>query len=228
MHPRWDLVRLFLMTRYSIKRHLAGFILLFWLATPLTVHAITPMEAVKTEVDAVVDVLRNPALQGEKGRNVKQEKIKASAAKLFDFVELSKRSLGLYWNRFNPDERKEFVSLYTTLLEDVYVDKITAYRDEKIDFTKEVPLSERIVEVQTVVVTKTGNVHIDYQVIDEDGQWKVFDVVIEGVSLVENYRTQFREIMADNSPEGLLEILRKKVGSGDAGAVPVSGQNQGG
>ena len=195
-----------------MKRYLFGFVILLWLAVPFIVHASTPTEAVETEVAAVIEILRNPALKGEAGLKVKRERIEAAVTKLFDFVELSKRSLGLYWNQFNPEQRKEFVDLYKRRLEDAYVDKITAYTNEKIDFTKEVALSKNIVEVQSVVAARTGDIPIYYMVAEEDGQWKVFDVVIEGVSLVENYRTQFREILANNSPEGLLEILRKKVG----------------
>ena len=195
-----------------MERCLFGFSILLWLAVPLIVRASTPTETVKTEVDAVIEILRNPALKGETGLKVKRERIDTAASKLFDFAELSKRSLGLYWNRFSSEERKEFVDLYRRLLENVYVDRITAYTNEKIDFTREVPLSENTVEVQSVVAARRGDVPIYYMVMKEDDEWKVFDVVIEGVSLVENYRTQFREILGNNPPEKLIETLRKKVG----------------
>jgi phospholipid transport system substrate-binding protein len=195
-----------------VKRYLSRLIVLVWLALPLTVFSATPMQTIKTEVDGVLAILANPALKGEAGREAKRAEIEAAASKLFDFVELSRRSLGLYWNRFKPDEQKEFVNLYRQILEDAYVGKITAYTNEKIEFTKEVSLSENIVEVQSVVEARTGEIPIYYRVINKNGQWKVYDVVIEGVSLVENYRTQFREILSDNSPQALLEILRKKVG----------------
>ena len=133
---------------------------------------------------------------------------------MFDFTELSKRSLGQNWNKFNPDQQKEFIKLYKSLLEDTYADKITSYTDEKLVFGKEISLSEKTVEVQTTVVTKTSEVPINYRVIEENGHWKVYDVVIEGVSLISNYRTQFREILASKTPEALLETLRKKVGKG--------------
>ncbi len=133
---------------------------------------------------------------------------------MFDFTELSKRSLGQNWDKFNPDQQKEFIRLYRSLLEETYSDKITSYTDEKIVFKKDVSLSEKTVEVQTTIVTKTSEVPIYYRLIEKNGNWKVYDVVIEGVSLVSNYRTQFREILASKTPETLLETLRKKTRKG--------------
>jgi phospholipid transport system substrate-binding protein len=195
-----------------MKRYLIGFVIVVWVALPLSVFSTTPMETIRKEVESVLAILANPALKGEAGREAKRAEIEAAASKLFDFVELSRRSLGLYWNRFKPDEQKEFVNLFKQILADAYVDKITAYTNEKIEFTKEISLSENIDEVRSVVEARTGEIPIYYRVINKNGQWKVYDVVIEGVSLVENYRTQFREILSDNPPEVLLEILRKKVG----------------
>jgi phospholipid transport system substrate-binding protein len=143
---------------------------------------------------------------------VKAQRIEAAAVRLFDFVELSKRTLGLNWNKFTPEQRKEFVGLFETILKGAYIDKITAYTNEQVNFTKEVPLSEATVEVQSDVVTKSGLVSINYRVIKKDNEWKVYDVVIEGVSLISNYQSQFREILANNPPEKLLETLRKKAG----------------
>jgi phospholipid transport system substrate-binding protein len=116
------------------------------------------------------------------------------------------------WNKFNPEQQKEFTELYTSVLEDAYANKIMAYTDEKIDFSKEVPLTGNTVEVQSTVLRKNGDIPIYYRVIMKDGSWRVYDVVIEGVSLVNNYRAQFREILANKPPESLLETLRKKVG----------------
>lgn len=87
-----------------------------------------------------------------------------------------------------------------------------AYTNEKIDFSKEVALTEKTIEVRSAVLRKSGEIPIYYRVIMKDGSWRVYDVVIEGVSLINNYRSQFREILANNPPESLLETLRKKVG----------------
>ena len=191
-----------------------GLMLLILLMVSFPAFAGVPLDTVKTNVNGVLEVLRDPKLQGESGKKVKAQRIEAAAEKLFDFVELSKRTLGANWNKFNPEQRKEFVHLFETILKDAYVDKITGYTNERVNFTKEVPLSETTVEVQSGVVTKSGEVPIYYRVIKKDNEWKVYDVVIEGVSLISNYRTQFREILANNPPEKVLETLRKKVGKG--------------
>jgi len=195
-----------------MKKRLAGLVLLMLLAAPFCAFAGVPLDTVKANVNGVLDILRDPKLKGESGKKVKAERIEAAGEKLFDFVELSKRTLGVSWNKFNPDQRKEFVELFKGILEDAYVDKITNYTDERVDFTKEVPLSETTAEVQTVVSAKSGPMPIYYRVIKKDNDWKVYDVVIEGVSLISNYRTQFREILANNPPEKVLETLRKKAG----------------
>ncbi|OPX95504.1 MAG: putative phospholipid-binding protein MlaC precursor [Syntrophorhabdus sp. PtaB.Bin006] len=182
------------------------------LAVSSVVSAGEPLDAVQTQVNGVLNVLRDQSLKGETGLKVKREKIRTASRKLFDFVELSKRTLGINWNNLSVEQRKEFVRLYTDLLEDAYIDKITAYTDEKVRFTKEIRLSEKTVEVRSTVTTKTADVPINYRVIKADGSWKVYDVVIEGVSLISNYRTQFREILANKPPASLLETLRAKVG----------------
>jgi phospholipid transport system substrate-binding protein len=167
-------------------------------------------------VNKVLEVLRAPTLKGEAGKKVKKERVRSVSEEMFDFTELSKRSLGQNWKRLNPDQQEEFIKLFKSLLETVYADKITSYTDEKVTFKGEITLSEKAVEVPTTIVTKTSEIPINYRMIEEEGRWKVYDVVIEGVSLVNNYRTQFREILANQTPEALLDILRKKVGEARA------------
>ncbi len=201
-----------MMVEDIVKKWLARMVLPVLLSAPLTAFAGAPLDTVKANVNAVLDVLRDAKLQGEGGKRIKEQRIEAAAEKLFDFVELSKRTLGLNWNRLTPDQRKEFVQLFESVLKDAYVEKIMAYTNEQVNFTKEAPLSEDTVEVQSVVVGKTGQIPIYYRVIKKGNDWKVYDVVIEGVSLIANYRSQFREILGNNPPETLLETLRKKVG----------------
>ena len=195
-----------------MKKRISKLILIIMLMVPFNVLAGIPLDTVKTNVNSVIEAMRDPKLKGEAGKKVKEQRIVVIADKMFDFVELSKRTLGLNWNKFTPEQRKEFVALFKTILKDAYIDKITAYTDEKVNFTKETPLSETTIEVQSVVATKNAQVPIYYRVIKKDSDWKVYDVVIEGVSLISNYRTQFREILGNNPPETLLETLRKKVG----------------
>lgn len=179
---------------------------------PASAFAGIPLETVKGHVDKVLEVLRDPSLKAESAKKVKKDKIRAVAEKMFDFTELSKRTLAQNWSKLSPEQQKEFIELYTSLLEDAYVDKIMAYTNEKIAFSNEVALTEKTVEVRSTVLRTKGDVPIAYRVFMKDGSWRVYDVVIEGVSLINNYRSQFREILINKPPESLLETLRKKVG----------------
>ena len=197
-----------------MNKRLTGFVLILLLIFPLSVYSGVPLETVKGQITRVLDILRDPVLRGEAQRKIKDEKLSAISEEMFDFTELSKRSLGQSWNKLTPEQQKEFIKLYKSLLKDVYADKITSYTEERIIFKREITLSEKTVEVETTILTKTSEVTINYRVIEKDGYWKVYDVVIEGVSLISNYRAQFREILANQTPEALLETLRKRVGKG--------------
>ena len=177
----------------------------------VAVSAGTPLDAVQANVNKVLDVLRDPKLKAPSAKEIKKEKLRAIYKVMFDEVELSKRSLGLHWNKLTADERQEFVELYRQILEKAYIDKILSYTNEKVVFGKENKVSANLAEVQTKIVTSSKEIPIDYRVILSGGAWKVYDVVIENVSLIENYRSQFNDILANNTPEQLLVILRKKV-----------------
>jgi len=195
----------------TMKKYLMGVALFLCMIIPLPAFAGVPLETVKVHVDKVLDVLRDPALKPESAKKLKKDKIRAIAEKMFDFTELSKRTLAQNWSKFTPEQQKEFINLYKSLLEDAYADKIMTYTEEEILFTKEIPLTEKTAEVQSTVIRKTEEIPIYYRVILKDGVWMIYDVVIEGVSLINNYRSQFREILVNKPPESLLETLRKKV-----------------
>ncbi len=187
-------------------------IIIVCLFVPLISFAGAPLDSVKAQINKVLDVLRDPSLKGEAGKKTKKAKIRNISDSFFDYTELSKRTLGQNWNKLNTKQQEEFISLYKQILENAYADKIVTYTDEKVNFGKETQLTEKTVEVQTVVLTKKADVPINYRVIQKGDEWKVYDVVIEGVSLINNYRNQFREILSNKNPDYLLETLRKKVG----------------
>jgi len=195
-----------------MRKKTVAFIIIVFLMVPLCVYAGPPLEAVKTQVSKVLDVLRDSSLKGEAGKKVKREKIRSISENMFDYTELSRRTLGQNWSKLNAGQQTEFLGLYKTLLEDAYADKIITYTDEKVVFGKETNLSEKTFEVQTTIITKKADIPIHYRVIKKGNDWKVYDVVIEGVSLVSNYRNQFKEILSNKTPDALLDTLRKKVG----------------
>jgi len=185
--------------------------ILMLLLFSLPVQAGPPMEAVQTNVNKVLEVLRDPKLKEASAKEVQKEKLRLIYERMFDDVELSKRTLAKNWNSLNVAQRQEFVLLFRQVLEKAYIDKILAYTDEKVVFERETLVSGTQAEVQTKIVTSSKEVPISYRVLLKDGTWRVYDIVIENVSLVLNYRTQFNDILAKNTPEQLLEILRKKV-----------------
>jgi phospholipid transport system substrate-binding protein len=170
-----------------------------------------PLDAVQLNVNKVLEVLRDPKLKAESAKEAKKEKLRLIYNNMFDDVELGKRTLARNWNSLNTVQRQEFVKLFRQVLEKAYVDKILDYTNEKIVFDKETMLSATQAEVQTKIVTASKEIPISYRVILKDGAWKVYDIVIENVSLVLNYRTQFNDILEKNKPEYLLETLRQKV-----------------
>ncbi len=194
-----------------MKRLFVGLsiMMLFFLAAAANAGA--PLDQVKANADKVLDILRDPKLKAASAKEIKKDKLRAIYVNMFDEVELSRRSLGMNWNKLNSAQRQEFVKLFEQVLEKAYADKILAYTNEKIEFTKESMISTNLAEVRTKVITASKEIPITYRVISKDGAWKVYDVVIENVSLVQNYRTQFSDILVKNTPEQLLEILRKKV-----------------
>jgi phospholipid transport system substrate-binding protein len=198
--------------RLPMMKRVTGLSLIFLLVFPLYAYAGIPLDTVKGHINQVLDVLRDPALKGEPKKKLKKDKIRTISEKMFDFDELSRRTLGPNWTKFNPGQQKEFTDLYKSILEDAYVDKIVTYTDEKVSYNKEIPLTEKTTEVQTIIVTKKADIPINYRVILKEGAWRVYDVVIEGVSLISNYRSQFKEILMNKPPDGLLDTLRKKVG----------------
>jgi phospholipid transport system substrate-binding protein len=191
------------------KTVILGILMIFIYVFPANAGA--PLTTVQTNVNKVLDVLRDPALKADSAKEAKKEKIRSIYSGMFDEVEIAKRTLGINWNKLNNAQRKEFVQLYRDILEKAYIDKILAYTNEKITYEKEVELKSNQFEVQTLIITSSKKIPIYYRVMSSGGTWKVYDVIIENVSLVQNYRTQFSNIMAKSSPEQLLETLRKKV-----------------
>jgi len=186
-------------------------IILAMLLPCLPSFAGAPQATVEGNVNTVLSILRDPKLKGEGAKEVKKAKLRVIYDVMFDDVELSRRTLARNWNKLNNAERREFVLLFRQVLEKAYVDKILSYTNEKIVFDREIMRAENLAEVQTRIITSAKEIPIGYRVIRKNNTWKVYDVVVENVSLVQNYRTQFNEILVKNSPEQLLEILRKKV-----------------
>jgi phospholipid transport system substrate-binding protein len=194
-----------------MKKRIVVFCILIIFVLSIPVYAGVPMTTAEASVNRVLDVLRDSKLKSPAAKEAKKEKLRVIYKDMFDEIEFSKRTLTRNWNKFSPAERVEFVKLFEQVLEKSYIDKILDYSNEKVNFYKESMLSDNQAEIQTKIVTASKEIPIYYRMILKDGKWKVYDVVVENVSLVQNYRTQFNDILTKNTPEQLLEILRKKV-----------------
>jgi phospholipid transport system substrate-binding protein len=199
------------MENRNLKKRLMGCALALMLLMSLPAYAGAPMSAVENTVNRVLDVLRDPKLKSPAAKPLKTEKLRVIYKDMFDEIEFSRRTLTRNWNKFTPEQRREFVDLFEQVLEKTYLDRILEYSNEKIVFYKESMIADDKAEIQSKVITSSKEVPIYYRMILKNGKWKVYDVVVENVSLVQNYRTQFNEILAGGTPEQLLETLRKKV-----------------
>jgi len=200
----------------NMNKQITGIILILAvvLMMPLQGYAATPKETVEGGVNKLLATLGDPAFKAQT-KDAQVAQIGEEISAIFDFKELSRRTVGRDWRKMKPEQRKEFVELFKELLQGVYADRLLAYSDQKILFEKETMLKKGRAEVQSFLQTSDGKkIPLFYRLTNKSGSWKVYDVIIEGVSMVKNYRTQFRKILAKDSPEKLLEILRDKVNKG--------------
>jgi phospholipid transport system substrate-binding protein len=178
------------------------------LIQPVFATAATPGEQLRQSVDKLLDILKDPQLKRKEKE--RREKLKEVIYQRFDFTEMAKRSLGPEWRRLSPEQQKEFVRLFTALLEDAYLDRIESYNGEKVQYGKERQDGD-YAEVDTKITDDKGReFSLDYRLYNVNGDWKVYDVVIEDVSLVNNYRSQFNRVLSKSSVEDLLKRMREK------------------
>ena len=199
-----------------MKRQITAMILMVALLIVMSfqAYAASAKETVETSVNKVTKTLSDPTFKA-KPKEAKITEIGNIIGEVFDYTELSKRTLGREWKKMKPEQQKEFIELFKELLQGVYADRLLTYTDEKIVFDKEIDLKKGRAEVQSNIVLSDGTkVPIFYRLTNQSGQWKTYDLIIEGVSLVKNYRSQFKEIISKDSPEKLLEIMRNKAKNG--------------
>ena len=171
----------------------------------------TVTDTIKKTVNDVIHIVTDKDLKKKSNEQRRRTAINKSIATIFDSQEMAKRTLGKHWNQRTPAEKKQFVDLFATLLENSYAGKIESYNNEKIVYTKET-LDGDYAEVKSKVITpKQDEYTLDYRLMKkENGSWMVYDVVIEGVSLVSNYRTQFNKIISTNGYAELVKKLQAK------------------
>jgi phospholipid transport system substrate-binding protein len=169
-----------------------------------------PTDQVRGTVDRVLEILQNPTLKSAARRAERREQLTEVISGRFDFTEMAKRSLGAEWRRLKPSQQQEFVKLFTDLLRDAYVTNIESYKGERVIYKGETE-DDPYAVVQTSLKSPDGNEYtIDYRVHLVGNDWKVYDVVIENVSIVNNYRSQFARLINKSSFDGLIRALKER------------------
>ena len=173
-----------------------------------------PLERIRQTVDAVLDVLADVSLKAPEHTQERRTKLRQAVLQRFSFEEMARRVLGPHWRKRTAEEQREFVALFSDLLERSYIDKIETYGGDKrnIRYTKETIDNDGYASVRSEIANPRDlNVEVEYRLLPRDNNWEVYDVVIEGVSLVNNYRTQFNKIILEGSYANLVKQMKLKL-----------------
>jgi phospholipid transport system substrate-binding protein len=179
-------------------------------------YAGEPTELAKRTTEKVIEILKNKELKKPEKTSERRAAIRKTVSELFDFEEMAKRSLARYWKDQTPEQKTEFVSLYTDLLERTYIRKIESYTNEIFTYGDETVDGDYAVVKTKIMRNNTLTIPVEYRMMRNNGRWVVYDVVIEGVSLVNNYRTQFSQIIHSSSYAELVKKLKNKEVKGQA------------
>ena len=193
---------------------LAGLLTLLLLAVPTGATASTePMAAIKRPIDEVIEILNDSKYKESGTRQAQRNAIWTVVQPMFDFEEVSRRAVARYWKQFTDAEKKAFVDVFAQFLGNTYIDKIQGeYHNEKIVYLGQEILQEVYAEVKTHIVRETVEIPVNYRMRKYgDGYWRVYDIIVEGVSLVKNYRTQFASILKKKNPSQLIDQLNEKL-----------------
>jgi len=203
--------KIFFRNRLSI----IGFSLVLILGAGKVAQASGITEGLKATIDQVINVVTDPQYKGD--RSTRRTEMKRIIFPKFNFLEMGKRSLGnKHWNNIKPEERKAFIDVFGKLLENSYANKLENYSDEQINYLDEI-VKGKYAMVKTEVVRKDSTLSIDYKLIEGSNEWLIYDITVEGVSLIKNYRSQFGKVIHNDSFEVLMDKLNAKVKKLEAG-----------
>ena len=188
-----------------------------------TVEAGIPTDQLRSATDRVLRVLQDTALKQAGGVDARRKEIRSIADEIFDWHETGKRALARHWQARSPKEQEEFSALFSDLIERSYIGRIEQYSGERIVYTGDTVDGDQAT-VQTKLITKAHTeIPIDYRMQKEGDRWRAYDVVIEGVSLVGNYRSQFNRIIVQSGYDALVGKLKAKQGELEFDSKPRAG-----
>jgi len=175
-------------------------------------EAAGPLQALQTPIDKVISILKNPAYKEATQEDVQYREIRDIIDSVFDFNLIAVRSVGRYWKNFTDEEKQVFIDSFGELLSRTYIQKIQGeFKNESVVYLEEQALSADKYLVQTKIIRESVDVPVDYAMWRQNNTWKIYDVNVEGVSLVKNYRTQFNKILMKESPAQLIERIKNKI-----------------
>jgi phospholipid transport system substrate-binding protein len=190
-------------------RNMVCFLLIVGVSVP--VSAGEPTEQIKQTTDKILSIVKDPALKSPSKAKERRRLIRKAVGERFDWEEMARRSLGRYWAQRTAEEKKEFVDLFSELVERTYMGKVEDYSGEKVEYEGETIDGDYAVVKVNIITQKNRDISVDYRLQKEGNEWLVYDVSIEGVSLVNNYRTQFNSIILQSSYENLIKRLKVKL-----------------
>lgn len=180
-------------------------------AWPYSAYAGEPTDRIKAATDRLLSIITDPELKAPEVAEKRNRMIRETVDKVFDWEAFSRRALATHWGKRTPEEKKEFISLFGQLLERTYIDKTRQYSGEKVVFLDE-HIDGKYGEVKTNVITRNGKkIKVDYRLTKKKGGWFIYDVYVEGISFVNNYRVQFNNIINRSSYEDLVKRLKSKL-----------------
>ncbi|ACL06113.1 MlaC/ttg2D family ABC transporter substrate-binding protein [Desulfatibacillum aliphaticivorans] len=194
-----------------MKKFIAAILCLFLFSAP-ALAADPALEAVKAPLDKAMAVLNDPQFKDGQNAEKQRELLWDCIEEVFNFVEVAKRSVGRNWKKFTPEERKDFTDIFSRVLGDAYLSRIqTGYEGDTIDYLGvEAGSKDDKAVVQTVIQRPGMQIPVDYSMLNKKGKWEVYDVKIEGISLVKNYRSQFDKKLMNMKPADLIQELKEK------------------
>ena len=179
-----------------------------------TAVASPAQDQLENSIKQILEILRDPAMKGDTAVESRREALRKVIYERFSFKKMSQGSLARHWKKRSKEEKNEFVKVFGQLLEETYVSKVESYTDEKVEYVKDIEETKKKYKIYTRIITESVEIPIDYKMyLTKSGSWMVYDIVIEGVSLVANYRSQFNQTLEKKSYPELLEDLKKKLDS---------------
>jgi phospholipid transport system substrate-binding protein len=177
---------------------------------PRALGATEPMALVKGTVDEVVKLLQDPALKSDP--DTRRQKLKDSVVGHFDFADMARSALGYHWRDLSDQQRKDFVDLFTRFIEAAYLSKIENYSGQQIEYVKAVNEDAGYSQVNTNVIMGEGKdpIGINYRLKMDGGDWKVYDVTVDNISITSNYRNQFNRVINNKGFDALMDDMRAK------------------